>query len=149
MSKFIRIDNIGEWRGTDHKSFLGMIDDESAESGISCYEMIKGFAENLYDYWNCEVGYTSSKNRQITIFEGEYVGRGSSDEDLATCTKTIAELPASMLFDNIEFFESVEDGYEYYDEDEEEEISFEDDMFENLDKYEFIEKVIIKASGLN
>ena len=28
-------------------------------------------------------------------------------------------------------------------------ISFEDDMFENLDKYEFIEKVIIKSAGLN
>lgn len=145
MSKFIRIDNVGEWKGTEHKSFLGSINDESYEGGISCYELEEGCIELLYDYWKNDVWNTDSTNRQITIFEGEKIGCGSSFEDLATCTRTVLELPASMLFDRINFFEDVENGYEYYNKDEEEEISLEDEIFNGMDKFEIVEKAILRC----
>lgn len=148
VQRFIRIDNVGQWKGTEHKSFLSMVDDEAFEGGISCYIMKEGCIKELYNYWKFEVWNTESKDRQITIFEGNEVGTGSSYENLATCTQTIMQLPASMLFDNLEFFESVEDGFEYYDNDEEEEISMDDEIFNGLDKYEIVEKAIFRAVGL-
>ena len=144
MSLFIRIDNVGGWKGINHKSYLGVIGEESFEGGISCYELEKGCIEELYSYWKNDAWNTESEGRQITIFEGKKIGMGSSFEDLATCEKTIMELPATILFDNIKFFENIECGFEYYEDEEEHEISFDDDIFEGMNKFEIIEKIILK-----
>lgn len=121
MSLFIRVDNVGEWKGEEHKSYFGEVEEEMCEGGISCYEFKKGCVEDLYNYWK-GIMITHSEGRQITVFEGEWIGIGSSMEYLAICTRTVCEMPASILFDNIDFLNDCKDGYEYYDEDEEEEI---------------------------
>lgn len=139
---FVRIDEVGTWKGQDHKSFFGEISEEGYENGISCYEVKAGWAESLYSYWANDVYNTDSENRQLTIFQGYLIGKGSSMEDLATCKNTIIEIPSSILFDTIEFLENVEEGYEYYDEDEEEEISLDDEIFCGMDKFEIVEKVV-------
>lgn len=36
---------------------------------------------------------------QVTIFKGEFVGYGTDNECLATCTETVKEFPAKVLFD--------------------------------------------------
>jgi len=119
MKTFIRLDQVGHWRGTEHvSSFLGTGDEIENlnsdaellgvpgevyfEDGISCYEFDGEGIANLYNYWCIFVGLNEVhliENMQVTIFKGEFVGWGTDNECLATCTETVKEFPAKVLFD--------------------------------------------------
>src|SRR5690606_5038459 len=131
--KFIRIDTKGEWLGKHHKSSIGGlgkfadVEDVTWEKGISCYSLenqAEGI-ENLRQYWFEYLGNRLSdlEGMQITIFEGDLVKEngmvvlGADGEDLAVCTKTIAEIDA------VEFMKKV---YEAHDKLIMEEITEED-----------------------
>lgn len=125
MSKFIRLDMISHWRGTEHiSSFAYYGEGEQVfEDGISCYPFKEEYMGNLASYWFEFGSITESdaRNMQITVFEGERVGDGSELEDVAICTKTIAEVPALPLYEKwIElkerFYDDMEtDAYDEYD----------------------------------
>jgi len=122
MQKFIRIDTKGEWMGTEHVSSVqGQAgecvcfedpcvcgSEESWESGISCYRINENdqadALRELLTYWTGiamlqdEADY---EGLQITVFEGELIGRGADGEDTATCTKTLTEVDAKPVIDQI------------------------------------------------
>jgi len=120
MTKFIRLDMNGHWKGTKHQSSVqGRADecycfdlgqDECTcndnnffEEGISCYVLNNQAQalELLRNYWYKISSNTIAdyKNMQITVFEGERLeSDGSDSEDMATCNKTIAEIPAYDIF---------------------------------------------------
>lgn len=110
MQKFIRLDMKGHWRGKEHVSSVGVssfVDGhEDFEDGISCYRL-NDQAEalkSLLDYWTDIAMLKSAedfKDLQITIFEGELVGEGADYEDLATCERTIAEIDAKPIMEQI------------------------------------------------
>lgn len=130
MTRFIRLDMKGHWKGTEHCStfaddpeFWG--DETDWEDGISCYKLDGDQAyalENLRYYWMDIVRKRSVedyKNMQVTIFEGIKVGEGSELEDLAECTKTISESEATELmslimdaYDKLQEGDIEEDEYE-------------------------------------
>ncbi|AWC39067.1 hypothetical protein CG475_022300 (plasmid) [Bacillus cytotoxicus] len=80
MEQFIRLDMKGNWKGKEHcSSFAGVEEHGIREEGISCYRL-KDTAyalESLREYWVDMVGHTEKdfENMQITIFEGELVGK--------------------------------------------------------------------------
>jgi len=128
MKKFIRLDTVGEWRGTEHVSSVGVSSfvsgHEQFEEGVSCYEL-DDRAEALKDlreYWFETAGITESdlEDMQITIFEGELLDIwGSDGEDLAICTKTIKEIEAKEvmmkvdeLYWDMEYGDITEEEYE-------------------------------------
>ena len=124
MKKFVRLDTVGEWRGTEHVSSVGVSSfvsgHEQFEEGVSCYELSNdGPAhafESLFEYWNDTVmlKVNDYKNMQITVFEGEQIdGMGSDYEDLAICKRTIKEVPAYDIMKEL-----IETYYEYHDYDE-------------------------------
>lgn len=114
LQKFIRIDEKGHWRGTEHRSSVQGLADmcvcyetecicDHWEPGISCYQIGDDIAEaleNLREYWEEHKGIGLVfidwyKDLQITIFEGELLPvKGSDWEDLATCERTLFELEA-------------------------------------------------------
>ena len=109
MAKFIRIDMKGHWRGTEHRSSLAGVEEHGVwEEGISCYSFEFGQADALKDllwYWTNIAGNTRPEdyaNLQITIFEGEELdAEGSDGEQVAICTKTIAEIDAQPIMEEI------------------------------------------------
>ena len=109
MAKFIRIDMKGHWRGTEHRSSLAGVEEHGVwEEGISCYSFEFGQADALKDllwYWTNIAGNTRPEdyaNLQITIFEGEELdAEGSDGEQVAICTKTIAEMDAQPIMEEI------------------------------------------------
>lgn len=109
MAKFIRIDMKGHWRGTEHKSSLSGVEEHGVwEEGISCYSFEFGQADALKDllwYWTNIAGNTRPEDyadMQITIFEGEELdAEGSDGEQMAICTRTIAELEAQPIMEKI------------------------------------------------
>ena len=123
MTKFIRLDMNGHWKGAEHRSSVqGRADecycfdlgqDECTcdtsnffEEGISCYVLNNQSQalESLRNYWYEIASNTVSdyKNMQITIFEGERLESDGSDaEDMATCNKTLIEIPAHNIFSKI------------------------------------------------
>lgn len=120
--KFIRIDTKGEWLGQKHiSSIAGLgkfadVEDVTWEEGISCYSLenqAEGI-ENLRKYWFEYLGNRLSdlEDMQVTIFEGDPVKEngmpvlGADGEDLAVCTKTIAEIDA------VEFMKKVCEAYD-------------------------------------
>src|SRR5690606_4601418 len=120
--KFIRIDTKGEWLGKHHKSSIGGlgkfadVEDVTWEKGISCYSLedqAEGI-ENLRQYWLEHLGnrLDDLEGMQITIFEGDLVKENdmhvlcADGEDLAVCTKTIAEI------DEVEFMKKVYGAYD-------------------------------------
>jgi len=129
MTKFIRIDEKGTWRGNEHRScFAGTVftqaeDDIKWEDGISCYSLddIVEAIENLSSYWNHHVGLKLKEydKMQITIFEGEKIkSYGFDGEDLAICNKTICEIEAKPfmkkfleLEEDFDFEDITEDEY--------------------------------------
>lgn len=118
MKKFIRIDEKGTWKGVKHISTSGDLDYGKEENGISCYCLDDpAYAvDRLRHYWfeNAALQTASEyEDMQITIFEGEKVdGVGADMEDMAVCTKTIAE------FDAAPFMKKLFDAYmDYYCED--------------------------------
>lgn len=149
--KFIRIDTKGEWRGEKHiSSISGLgkfadVEDVTWEKGVSCYSLenqAEGI-ENLRKYWFEYLGNRLSdlEGMQITIFEGELVKEngmavlGADGEDLAVCTKTIAEIDA------VEFMKKV---YEAHDKLIMEEIT-EEDYEKFLNDIELIWIKVIKG----
>lgn len=108
MAKFIRIDMKGHWRGTEHRSSLSGVEEHGVwEEGISCYKM-NNQADALKDllwYWTHIAGNTRPENYanlQITIFEGEELdAEGSDGEQVAICTKTIVEIDAQPIMEEI------------------------------------------------
>lgn len=122
MEKFIRLDQKGHWRGTEHRSMLAdptetyiEYDDDGEfevsggkwESGISCYHLGDDVAyaiDRLRWYWmNVAMMKDASDyaGMQVTIFEGERIGEGSDGEDTATCSRTIAEFDAEPFMEQI------------------------------------------------
>ena len=109
MAKFIRIDMKGHWRGTEHRSSLAGVEEHGVwEEGISCYSFEFGQADALKDllwYWTNIAGNTRPEdyaNLQITVFEGEELdAEGSDGEQVAICTKTIAEMDAQPIMEEI------------------------------------------------
>lgn len=130
--KLIRIDQVGHWRGSEHRSsVMGMgyfedVEDVQWEDGISCYRVENGEGvEELRAYWVENNGNTDAQSYegfQVTIFEGEIVGTGADFEELADCKETLAEVDA------VEFMGEVLDLHEKFEDDE---IS-EDEYFEEL-----------------
>jgi len=108
MAKFIRIDMKGHWRGTAHRSSLAGVEEHGIwEEGVSCYKM-NNQADALKDllwYWTHIAGNTRPEdyaNLQITIFEGEELdAEGSDGEQMAICTRTIAEIDAQPIMELI------------------------------------------------
>ena len=129
LPRFIRIDMKGHWRGKEHRSSLSGVEEHGIwEEGISCYSFEFGQAEALKDllwYWTHIVGNTEPKDYkdlQITIFEGEELdAQGSDGEQMAICTRTIAELDAEPIMEKI-----LEP---YFQTDNEEEL---DEILENI-----------------
>lgn len=107
--KFIRIDMKGHWRGTEHRSSLPGVEEHGIwEEGISCYRFEPSQADALKDllwYWThivCNTKPEDYADLQITVFEGEELGAIGSDwEEIATCTKTIAEIDAQPIMEII------------------------------------------------
>lgn len=106
MKKFIRLDTVGEWRGTEHVSSVGVSSfvpgHESFEKGVSCYRLDNQAEalKSLFDYWTGIVMLDNAddyNDMQITIFEGELIGEGSDYEDIATCERTLAEIDAKPI----------------------------------------------------
>ena len=130
MEKFIRIDVKGEWMGTEHVSSLnGLADESQFEEGISCYSLKNKIdaLENLRYYWQeiAMLNLSDYERMQITIFEGEKIGEGSDWEDLAICQRTVAELNAKPIMQQI---------YELYEEREVNELDEDEGITE--DEYE-------------
>lgn len=104
MTKFIRLDMKGHWRGAEHVSSVQGMGEEFGlwEKGISCYNL-KDQGEalaNLRNYWfdTAFISEEDLENMQITIFEGEQVETQGSDwEDIAICTRTIKEMDAKEI----------------------------------------------------
>lgn len=118
MKTFIRLDQVGHWRGTEHvSSFLGAGDDIESlnsdaellgvpggvyfEDGISCYELDEDGVADLYNYWIVLAGISEDmiKNMQVTVFRGELNGYGTDGECVATCAETVKEFPATIIFE--------------------------------------------------
>jgi len=114
---FIRLDQRGHWRGTEHRSSAATydgtydeeLDDENVygylEHGISCYRIDDGIVEGLeelFEYWTGIAMWRDLKDYkdfQVTIFEGEKLSHwGTDGEDMATCSRTVAELDAVEFF---------------------------------------------------
>lgn len=101
---FIRLDATGEFRGSEHKSSLcGLGEDYgNFEEGISCYLLNEDAFSKLYDYWINIASLNEAdleRGMQVTIFEGEQVDAlATNNEDLAVCTKTVAEFDAKELY---------------------------------------------------
>jgi hypothetical protein len=106
MEKFIRLDVIGQWRGSEHNSMFGQAEETITEydyeydfetgenilvskeipagaweKGISCYELkdIAYAIEKLREYWMgiaCFTNVSDYEDMQVTIFEGERVYDG-------------------------------------------------------------------------
>lgn len=99
---FIRIDQKGTWRGTEHRSCVAgsvfSTEETIWENGISCYRLDNKVEaiESLYKYWTeiAMVRLEDFKDMQVTIFEGAHNGYGADGEDLANCTETIKEIDA-------------------------------------------------------
>lgn len=118
MKKFIRMDMKGHWRGKGHCSstqgqagicvchhdpcYCGA--ESSWEAGISCYRLelndkADAFRE-LFEYWTGIASLHDVEDyegMQLTVFEGELIGRGADGEDTALCERTIAELDAEPI----------------------------------------------------
>lgn len=145
MSKFIRIDKKGTWRGTEHQSRTACYewseDERQLEDGISCYNLNEEGIKDLFNYINNNMSLSEEdlKNSQITIFEGEWNGNGSDGEELAWCKETVAELEANEWWEAInEATEKLEGFFENEDGEYEDEISEEE-----------FNELILKATGLN
>lgn len=115
---FIRIDLKGEWKGSEHRSTAGYDDfREDEHAGASCFKVDDGHGiEKLRQYWtenNLLTKIKDYEDKQVTVFEGEKVGEGPDWEDLAICTRTIAEIDAAP------FMTEVFDLYDRYYIDEE------------------------------
>lgn len=130
MEMFIRIDQKGTWRGTEHISAFGQDDWERTEPGISCYSLRYGNADgikNLLEYWN---NYNNRyfpeefEGFQVTVFRGEKVGEGTDFEDCAICTETVAEIDAVEFVKMVR--EKEEDLSDAIEDDAEYEAAFED-----------------------
>ena len=128
MTKFIRLDRKGEWKGKEHRSsFAGTAittADTKWEDGVSCFELGAKALDQLHSYWAGEVGLNISEfgDLQITIFEGEKVGReGAEGEFLAGCEKTVIETEAKPVMEEVFelqdelYFEEISEE-EYYNE---------------------------------
>lgn len=141
MVTFIRLDKRGHWRGVEHiSSFQGLADEQMYdlgfnpiegdffEKGISCYWLEADGLAKLYKYWieTASITENDAKQMQVTIFEGEFVNWGSDGEPLATCTKTVKEFSASVLYEK--WMELKE---RFYDDDETDAY----DVTEYIDKY--------------
>ena len=143
MDKFIRLDEIGTWKGENHiSSFTGYdgsyneeLDAENEnlygylENGISCYSLdtesledITLAIENLYSYWVIDIARFQDaidyENMQVTIFEGNKINAyGHDGEDLAICTATLKKIDAvefmTKLFQAKEQFEAFENEYDW------------------------------------
>src|SRR5690625_4196260 len=135
--KFIRIDMKGHWRGNEHQSSVGVSSfvegHEMFEEGISCYDMTrKGMAlDSLYEYWR-EIAMKHDaeeyEGMQITIFEGEKLDvDGADGEDIAVCERTLAEIDA------VEIMEQIVELYERHEYDQE--LDY-DEYLEELEKIE-------------
>lgn len=142
MALFIRLDTKGEWRGTEHRSSMAgqagicvcmqtpciCNAEGSWEDGISCYGLKdKSYAlDSLRQYWSdiamFRVEDYEKFNMQVTIFEGESLdSQGADWEEMAICTRTVAEYDAQPLMSKIyelhELYEGGEiDEEEYYEE---------------------------------
>lgn len=131
MKKFIRLDRVGEWRGTEHRSsFQGRADDDEFgsqwEDGISCYCLedygIGEAIDHLRRYWMdvAMLNELDYANMQVTVFEGMKLdGMGFDSEDMAVCTKTLVEAAAQP------FMSKVYELYDFYYEEEISEIEYE------------------------
>lgn len=140
--KFIRLDEKGTWRGTEHCSQFGLAEETFAETewiydpatgeeipveheinggtweaGISCYNLndIVDALEHLHNYWFgiAGFGYETYKGFQVTVFEGELTERMGADwEDTAICENTLVEAGA------YEFMKSLHETIDKYEEEE-------------------------------
>lgn len=143
--KFIRLDIKGQWRGVEHQSrFVAWFeteDNRDLEDGISCYYANVEGIKDLWHYANKRMSLDEKdfKNMQLTIFEGNWSGKGSDDEELAWCTKTIAEKDA------YEWYKKMCIAYEKHEGD-----FFNEDLddYENGISDEEYEKLIIEATGI-
>lgn len=112
MKTFIRLDQVGHWRGAEHQSsFQGWgneveyLKDIGAdvyfENGISCYLLDEDGMADLYKYWIsvASMDENDAKRMQVTIFNGEINGFGTDGEYVATCTETVKEFSAVLLFE--------------------------------------------------
>ena len=134
MDKFIRLDEIGTWKGTEHISktsvYDGNYDEEldaedgnvygKMENGISCYKIYENdktsAIEELYRYWDEVANFNLNeyKNFQVTIFEGIKQDEwGSDGEDLAICRNTIIQLDAYEFMKTVAEAKEKVEGYFY------------------------------------
>lgn len=149
MERFIRLDKKGTWKGVEHRSHFAAYeyeqDERYLENGVSCYKASVEGIGNLFKYAdvNMSLSYEDLKEMQLTVFDGEYSGTGSDNEDLAWCKSTVKEIEAYDWYKTVEKAKEMadidEDG-EYYDNDKE-------DYFKGLTQEEY-EDTILKATGL-
>ncbi len=119
MAKFIRLDQKGEWRGSEHRSsMLGLAEEWlncGFENGVSCYELTDQAEalDELRKYWTVIATTTDFTSFQVTIFEGEKTGEGPDYEDIALPEKTLYEGEAQPLMQKIIDLEDM-----FYDDEE-------------------------------
>ena len=117
MEKYIRLDVKGTWKGNEHQSRSAAWyydeDDKYLENGVSCYKLdVDGF-KDLMNYSINNMSITTNEDidkMQVTVFEGEWSGKGSDGEELAWCKKTILETDYRNISDKYdELVELLED----------------------------------------
>lgn len=144
MNKFIRLDIKGTWKGVDHQSrtsgWFYEEDDMFLEDGVSCYYANVEGVRDLYDYSqeNMSLSYDDYKNMNVTIFEGEYSGKGADGEELAWCTRTVKQIEAFEWVQKVEKaieMSDIDDDGEYYD-------SKKNDYFKGLTHEEYEKELL-------
>lgn len=117
MQRYIRLDVKGTWKGNEHQSRFASWyyeeDDKYLENGVSCYRLdVDGF-KDLMNYSVNNMSITTNEDidrMQVTVFEGEWSGKGSDGEELAWCKKTISETEYRKISDKYdELVEALED----------------------------------------
>lgn len=102
MKTYIRLDQIGSWKGVEHNSSMnGMGEETYFEGGVSCYELNDDGMAMLYRYWVEVASFDAqdAERYQITIFNGVEVGMGSDYEVIAEVIETVKEIPAKALYE--------------------------------------------------
>lgn len=149
--KFIRLDEKGTWKGTEH---ISSFTSGATEHGISCYSLegetdedLICTVKDLYKYWTNIACMGDFSEFQLTIFDGKKLDRVGYDmEDIALCTETIKQVDADPFMSRLCDIEDMKDGlYEdpetgdFKDEIDEDEAN---KLILNLIKSELEEKIL-------
>ena len=138
MERYIRLDVKGTWKGNKHQSRSAAWyydeDDKYLENGVSCYKLdVDGFKDLMnYSIHNMSITTNEDIDRmQVTVFEGEWSGKGSDGEELAWCKETITETDFLPIFKKLCILDIRQEGY-YNEEIDDYEDELTDEEYDEL-----------------